>query len=105
MVHGASKQTTTTTTPSTTTVTQPQGNETRTAPGSEIPVANNTDAMNQLSTAPPGTGPPPSLTETPEVSLTTEVSQANGNLFICNRQKKKKEIREIKLKILIKNRK
>ncbi|XP_043461407.1 transcription elongation regulator 1-like isoform X1 [Leptopilina heterotoma] len=76
LVHGAAKQTTTTTTSATTTVTQ--GNETRTAAGGEMPVSNNTDAMNQLSTAPPGTGPPPSLIDTPEVTSTTEVSQANG---------------------------
>lgn len=81
LVHGASKQNTTTATPPTTAVAQTQGSETRTAPGNEVPITNNTDAMNQLSTAPPGTGPPPSLTETPEVTATTEVSQANGNLL------------------------
>ena len=79
LVHGAAKQTSTTTTPPTTTVTQV--NETRAVPGNEVPVTNNADAVNQLSTAPPGTGPPPSLNETAENNTPSEVSQANGDLI------------------------
>lgn len=82
LVHGAAKQTTATSPSATTATTQPQGNETRAAPANEAPATNNAEAMNQLSTAPPGTGPPPSLNETQESSTPPEVSQANGKLLI-----------------------
>ncbi|XP_033222596.1 transcription elongation regulator 1 isoform X2 [Belonocnema kinseyi] len=78
LVHGAAKQTTATSPSATPATTQPQANETRASPANEVPATNNAEAMNQLSTAPPGTGPPPSLNETPESSTPPEVSQANG---------------------------
>jgi len=42
--------------------------------------SNNTDAINQLSTAPPGTGPPPTLNDTSDATnQTSETNQSNGN--------------------------
>ena len=80
-MHSNAKQTTTTS-PSSTTATQPQTNETRASPANEVPATTNAEAINQLSTAPPGTGPPPSLNESSENSTPPEVSQANGKLII-----------------------
>lgn len=86
LVHGASKQATvrsTTPTPSSSTPTKISEN--RISQGGEQSSSNNTDAINQLSTAPPGTGPPPTLNDTPDVNnQASETNQSNGNLNDIN---------------------
>ncbi|XP_012526910.1 transcription elongation regulator 1 isoform X3 [Monomorium pharaonis] len=79
LVHGASKQAATrSTTPTPSSSTPTKINENRISQG-EQSSSNNTDAINQLSTAPPGTGPPPTLNDTPEVNnQTSETNQSNG---------------------------
>lgn len=79
LVHGASKQTTPSNTPTSTAATPSQISENRVPQSSEQPTPNNADAMNQLSTAPPGTGPPPTLGEAPDVpTQPSDTAQANG---------------------------
>lgn len=79
-MHGASKQgVTRSTTPTSSSSTPTQISENRISQAGESS-SNNTDAINQLSTAPPGTGPPPTLNETPDVSnQPSETNQSNGN--------------------------
>lgn len=83
LVHGASKQAaarSTTPTPSSSTPTKISEN--RISQGGEQSSSNNTDAINQLSTAPPGTGPPPTLNDASDVNnQTSETNQSNGNLM------------------------
>lgn len=83
LVHGASKQAATrSTTPTPSSSTPTKMNENRISQGGEQSSSNNTDAINQLSTAPPGTGPPPTLNDTPDVNnQTSETNQSNGNLM------------------------
>ena len=78
LVHGASKQAANPAagSPSTT----PALNEARPVQGNEG--ASNAEAMNQMSTAPPGTGPPPTLNEAPENTNASEPSQTNGKLSV-----------------------
>lgn len=83
LVHGASKQTVPSSTPTSTATTPSQISENRVSQSSEQPPANNADAINQLSTAPPGTGPPPTLGETPNVNTQpTDSTQANGIIYL-----------------------
>jgi len=80
LVHGASKQATRSTTPTPSSSTPTKINENRISQSSEQS-SNSTDAINQLSTAPPGTGPPPTLNDTPDVNnQASETNQSNGNL-------------------------
>lgn len=88
LVHGASKQQAVTgTAPATVPVTTPAQsgiNETRSAaaPASGEQPITNTESMNQLSTAPPGTGPPPILSESSgDNTNTCEPTQTNGKHF------------------------
>lgn len=82
LVHGASKQTAPSGTPTSTNTTPNQINENRVSQSSEQSSTNNADAINQLSTAPPGTGPPPTLGEAPDMNTQpTDTTQANG--IIC----------------------
>lgn len=86
LVHGA-KQTANAAPPTTTIATQPQVNEVRPAQGNEVTSTSNAEAGAQLSTAPPGTGPLPTLTETPEVPPVSEASRTNGKCkFVLVRQ-------------------
>jgi len=80
-VHGASKQAVArSTTPTSSSSTPTQMSENRISQAGEQSSSNNTDAINQLSTAPPGTGPPPTLNDTPDTtSQTSETNQSNGN--------------------------
>ncbi|XP_077259169.1 transcription elongation regulator 1 isoform X1 [Temnothorax americanus] len=80
LVHGASKQATTrSTTPTPSSSTPTKMSENRISQGGEQSSSNNTDAINQLSTAPPGTGPPPTLNDTPDVNAqASETNQSNG---------------------------
>lgn len=79
LVHGASKQTTPSGTPTSTATTPNQINENRVSQNNEQSSTNNADAISQLSTAPPGTGPPPTLGETPDMNTQpTDTTQANG---------------------------
>lgn len=49
---------------------------------------NNADAINQLSTAPPGTGPPPTLGEAPDMNAQpTDATQANGIILLVEKIK------------------
>ena len=85
LVHGASKQAATrSTTPTPSSSTPTKISENRISQGGEQSSSNNinADAINQLSTAPPGTGPPPTLNDAPDVSnQTSETNQSNGNLI------------------------
>ncbi|KAL6429724.1 hypothetical protein ACFW04_007554 [Cataglyphis niger] len=78
LVHGASKQATArSTTPTSSSSTPTQISENRISQGEQS--SSNTDAINQLSTAPPGTGPPPTLNDTSDVSnQASETNQSNG---------------------------
>lgn len=79
LVHGASKQAAPSSNPASTTTAPTQINENRVSQGGEQPSTNNADAMNQLSTAPPGTGPPPTLGEVPDINTQPpDTTQANG---------------------------
>lgn len=80
LVHGASKQAAArSTTPTSSSSTPTQISENRISQTGEQSSSNNTDAINQLSTAPPGTGPPPTLNDTPDVSnQASETNQSNG---------------------------
>ncbi|XP_017887706.1 transcription elongation regulator 1 isoform X4 [Ceratina calcarata] len=79
LVHGASKQAAPSNTPTSTATTPSQIAENRISQNSEQPSTNNADAINQLSTAPPGTGPPPTLGETPDMTTQpADATQPNG---------------------------
>lgn len=79
LVHGASKQATRSTTPTSSSSTPTQINENRISQAGEQSSSNNADAINQLSTAPPGTGPPPTLNDTSDVSnQASDTNQSNG---------------------------
>lgn len=80
LVHGASKQATArSTTPTSSSSIPTQISENRISQ-SEQSSSSSVDAINQLSTAPPGTGPPPTLNDTSDVNnQTSETSQSNGN--------------------------
>ncbi|XP_047361394.1 transcription elongation regulator 1 isoform X2 [Vespa velutina] len=81
LVHGASKQTARATTPTSTPTTPTQVNENRVSQSNEQSSSNNADALNQMSTAPPGTGPPPSLNDAPDVSAqASDSNQTNGSV-------------------------
>lgn len=82
LVHGASKQAARSTTPTPSSSIPAKMNENRISQSGEQSSSNNTDAINQLSTAPPGTGPPPTLNDAPDVnSQASETNQSNGNLY------------------------
>lgn len=80
-MHNASKQVTrdtTNTSANNSPTAQATMNESRSIQGNEQS-PNNADAMNQLSTAPPGTGPPPSLNSSAEMNTQSgEPNQTNG---------------------------
>ncbi|XP_011260944.1 transcription elongation regulator 1 isoform X2 [Camponotus floridanus] len=78
LVHGASKQATTrSTTPTSSSSTPTQISENRISQSEQS--SSNADAINQLSTAPPGTGPPPTLNDTSDVNnQTSDTNQSNG---------------------------
>lgn len=82
LVHGASKQAARSTTPTSSSSTPTQLSENRISQPGEQSSSNNTDAINQLSTAPPGTGPPPTLNDTSDVNNpTSDTNQSNGMEF------------------------
>lgn len=84
LVHGASKQVTRSSTPTSSSSTPTQINENRISQSGEQSSSNNADAINQLSTAPPGTGPPPTLNDTPMTDVSNQASdtnQSNGMKF------------------------
>lgn len=81
LVHGASKQAARSTTPTPSSSMPAKISENRISQSGEQSSSNNTDAINQLSTAPPGTGPPPTLNDTPDINnQASETNQSNGNL-------------------------
>lgn len=89
MVHGASKQPIREATPSTSTPNQQTQQQQGQMIEGRVLQANeqspsNAETINQTNTAPPGTGPPPMLNESPEINppqATTEVTQTNGKIF------------------------